>query len=182
MRVNEVSKRYAKALLAAVKQKGTEKDVSAQLLSVAKIVEEDAQIKNFFANPIVTAEQKLSVIKKSFEGKGLSEEVFNLLLLLAENGRLSRVAEISEAYQNSSDAEQGITRGTIKSASAISDSVKTNLEQKIQKFLNKKIVLSFQEDKKILGGVVAQVGGWTFDDSIETHLKNINEDLNRRAK
>jgi F-type H+-transporting ATPase subunit delta len=47
--------------------------------------------------------------------------------------------------------------------------------------LNKKIILTYKEDPTLLGGVVAQVGGWTFDDSIETHLIKMNEELNRRA-
>lgn len=181
MRVNEVSKRYAKALLAAAKQKGANSKVSAEIVAVAKIVEADPQVKEYFANPMVSVEQKLTVVKTAFEGKGLSEELLNLLMLLAEKARLSLVGEIAAAYQDLEDAEQGITRGVVKSARPIEASVKAELEKKIEQVLKKKIVLTFQEDPKLLGGVVAHVGGWTFDDSIETHLKKINEELNRRA-
>lgn len=181
MRVNEVSKRYAKALLAAAKQKGQDSKVAGEIIAVAKIVSADSQIKEYFANPMVAVEQKMTAVKTAFEGKGLSEEVTNLLLLLAEKARLGLVEEIAEAYQALVDSEQGITRGVVKSARPIDASVKAELEKKIEQVLKKKIVLTFQEDAKLLGGVVAHVGGWTFDDSIETHLKKINEELNRRA-
>ncbi len=181
MRVSEVSKRYAKALLAAAKSKNADAKIASELIAVSKIVNADAQVKQFFANPGLTADQKLAVIKTAFESKGLSEEVYNFLLLLAEKSRLSIIGEVTEAYQALVDLEQGITRGVVKSARPVDAAVKAELESKIEKVLKKKIVLTFQEDPKLLGGMVAHVGGWTFDDSIETHLKKINEELNRRA-
>ena len=74
-----------------------------------------------------------------------------------------------------------MTRGTVKSAKPLSEDAKKDLESRINKILNKKIILTYKEESTLLGGVVAQVGGWTFDDSIETHLTKLNEDLNRRA-
>jgi F-type H+-transporting ATPase subunit delta len=69
----------------------------------------------------------------------------------------------------------------VKSAKALSDEGRKDLEGKISKILNKKIILTYKEESTLLGGVVAQVGGWTFDDSIETHLIKLNEEINRRA-
>jgi F-type H+-transporting ATPase subunit delta len=79
------------------------------------------------------------------------------------------------------DIEEGVTRGVVRSAQALNDDAKKEIENKINKVLNKKIVLTYEQDPKLLGGVVAQVGGWTFDDSLDTHLKKLNEELNRRA-
>jgi F-type H+-transporting ATPase subunit delta len=52
---------------------------------------------------------------------------------------------------------------------------------KTLKILNKKIVLTYTEDPGLLGGMVAQVGGWNFDETIEKHLKRMSDELNRRV-
>ena len=181
MKVNEVSKRYAKALLAVVKQKGIHTKAYSELQAVAESFEKDAAINAYFQNPMISATQKVAAVKAAFAGKGLSEEVFNTLVLLAEKNRIHLLPEVAQAFQDFLDIEEGITRGTVRSAQPLTADAQKELEAKVSKILNKKIVLTYQQDPKLLGGAVATVGGWTFDDSIETHLTKLNEELNRRA-
>lgn len=181
MKVHEVSKRYAKALLAIAKQKGIHAKAYAELQGVADAFAKDAAITAYFQNPLISSTQKVAAVKSALEGKGLSEEVFNTLVLLAEKNRIQLLSEVATAYQEFLDIEEGVTRGTVRSAQPLSADAQKELESKVSKILNKKIVLTYQQDPKLLGGAVAQVGGWTFDDSIETHLKKLNEELNRRA-
>lgn len=177
MVTSEVSKRYAKALLAVTKQKGVHAKAFADLQAVAGGFKTE---RGYFENPMVSPEQKVTAVKAALTGK-VSEEVLNTILLLAEKGRLSVLDEVAQAFQDFLDIEEGITRGVVRSAQALSADGQKEIEQKISKVLNKKIVLTYEQDPKLLGGVVAQVGGWTFDDSIDTHLKKLNEELNRRA-
>jgi F-type H+-transporting ATPase subunit delta len=181
MRVSEVSKRYAKALLAVAKQKGVHAKVLAELQVVAQALTGDVEIKAYFANPTISAEKKAEVLKSAFTNKGVSEEVVNTLILLAENNRSEIFDQVVAAYQDFLDIEGGVTRGVVRSAQPLSADAQKALETKINGVLKKKIVLTFEQDPKLLGGVVANVGGWTFDDSIDTHLKKLNEELNRRA-
>src|SRR5437868_4697254 len=99
-----------------------------------------------------------------------------------------RVSEVSKRYAKALLAvtkQKGVHTKALAElkvvAQALSTDAKKSLETKISGVLKKKIVLTFQQDPKLLGGVVADVGGWTFDDSIDTHLKKLNEELNRRA-
>lgn len=181
MKITEVSRRYARALIAVAKQKGQHTRVQQDLEAIAQVFKKDATVAAYFQNPLIGPDQKKAVIEKTFHGKGALEEVYNLLLLLAEKNRMGNFEEVVAAYQEQMDLEQNVTRGEVKSAKALTDEAKKDLESRINKILNKKIILTYKEDPTLLGGVVAQVGGWTFDDSIETHLIKLNEELNRRA-
>lgn len=177
----EVARRYAKALLALTKQKSTHRRALAELLQVREAIVGDKNIEGYFANPLIAPDQKIQAVKNAFVGKGMLEEVANLLVLLAEKNRFSILSSLVDAFQESIDQEEGITRGVVRAAKPLSAEQTKNLEDKIGQTLKKKIVLTFKEDPKLLGGVVAQVGGWTFDDSIESHLRKLNEELNRSA-
>lgn len=182
MSATELSKRYAKALMGLTKESGKADKALSELKSICGIFSADASIADYFANPLVAPEAKKNVIKASLQDRGISSEVVNLLLLLAENGRLFVLESIAEAYQALLDEEQGVTRGQVRSAKALPLDGQKALQERLSKQLNKKIVLSFSEDTSLLGGAVAQVGGLTFDDSLESHLKKLNEELNRRIK
>lgn len=181
MRASEVSKRYAKALLAVAKQKGIHARAQLEIQALANAFSADVAIQSFVSNPMISADDKVSSVKKALEGKGLSEEVLNTVVLLAEKNRLEILDQVAHAYQDLLDLEEGLTRGIVRSAQPLSADAQKDIEQKVGKILNKKIILTYQQDPKLLGGVVAQVGGWTFDDSIDSHLKKLNEELNRRA-
>lgn len=181
MSISEASRRYAKAMMALAKQKGRHERVHAELNAIAKMFKADSAVRAYFINPLISPEQKKNVVQASFGEKGLLEEVYNLLQLLVEKNRFGAFEDIVSAFDEQMDIEGGVTRGSVKSAKPLSDDAKKDLESRINKILNKKIILTYKEDPSLLGGVVAQVGGWTFDDSIETHLIKLNEDLNRRA-
>lgn len=181
MNTSEVSKRYAKALLAATKQKGIHAKAYTELQAVATGFMKDEDTKNFFQNPTISSDQKVTVVKSALANTQLSEEVLSTILLLASKDRLGVIDEVAQAFQDYVDQEDGITRGTVRSAQPLDEAARKSVEANIMKVLNKKIVLTYSQDPKLLGGIVAQVGGWTFDDSVDTHLKKLNEELNRRA-
>jgi F-type H+-transporting ATPase subunit delta len=181
MRVSEISKRYAKALLAVTKQKGSHLIALKELNQIADAFSKDAGTIEYFANPVISSEKKVAAVKAALSGVSISEEVLNTINLLGDKNRLNLLPQVVISFQEFLDIEEGITRGVVKSAQPLSEEARKEIEQKINKILNKKIVLTYQQDPKLLGGVITQVGGWTFDDSLDTHLKKLNEELNRRA-
>jgi F-type H+-transporting ATPase subunit delta len=181
MRTNEISKRYAKALLALVKQTGLHTKTYSELHAVLGVFQKDSTVKQYFENPIVSISQKVAALNAALSDKGISDEVKNTLLLMTEKNRIQHLPGMIEAFLGYLDIEEGITRGVVRSAQPLSADSQKELEVKVSNVLKKKIVLTYQQDPKLLGGAVAQVGGWIFDDSIETHLKKMNEELNRRA-
>lgn len=179
MSQSEISKRYARAIYTALKQAGTQEKGLSELRVVAQVFEKDPEISNYFTNPLISIAQKSEVIRKSFSDKGLSSEVLGLITLMAEKNRLAHLSDVVKSYELISDAEKGITTGIVRAAKPLLPADQKELEAKINQVLKKKIVLTFKEDPSLLGGVIAEVDGWTFDDSIETHLKKLSEVLTR---
>lgn len=181
MKITEVARRYAKAIMSIVQQSNQQFRAQQEISAIADILKKDAQIADYFNSPLVPLEQKKAAVAASFANKGLLPEVQNLLLLLVAKNRFGAFEQVAAAFQEEMDAAQGITRGAVASAKPMSESARQALEAEIHKLLNKKTILTYKEDPSLLGGVVAEVGGWTFDDSIKTHLVKLNEELNRRA-
>lgn len=176
--ISEVAKRYAKALFESVTEAERAK-VLSQLKNLSMAMQAEKSVAEFFASPIVANEQKAQLVK-ALAGK-LDEKVFQFLMLLTEKNRMSSFVDIAAAYEQITDHAMGITRGIVKTAGSVSDEQKKQIEIVIAQATHKKVELTYVEEPGLLGGLVAHVGGWTFDDSIATHLTQMGEELNRRS-
>jgi F-type H+-transporting ATPase subunit delta len=177
-RISQLAKRYAKALFGSV---SNQEHALAELRTVVEIVSQDADILAFFHSHLQVDQVKKEIVNTAFQGRGLSAETMQFLLLLAEKGRFGQIVEIATAFEAMVDEHNGIIRGTVQSAITLNDSSRARLEGAITHFLNKKVILTYSEDPSLVGGVLAQVAGWTFEDTLDSHLNRLKEDLNRRA-
>jgi F-type H+-transporting ATPase subunit delta len=180
MMISEVSRRYARALYEHAKSGNNSDRVLSELRSLNQAVQSEPAILEFLNQPLISPDNKISALTKALSGK-VSPEVLSTLTLLAEKNRLGIFSELAQAFETIIDSDHGVTRGTVRSASALSPEARKKIEDKINQVTGKKVILTFTEDSKLLGGMVAQVGGWTFDDSLDSHLHRLNEELNRRS-
>jgi F-type H+-transporting ATPase subunit delta len=178
--ISEVGRRYARAIFELTRGNGIQERVFNELRSLKQSYTSDAAVAEFLSSPMITPTNKVAALQAALSGK-ITSEVLNLLKLLAEKNRLEVLPEIVDAYEEIADSVHGVTRGKVVSAAPLSTEERKKIEETVTRVTKKKVILNFEEDTSLLGGMVAQVGGWTFDDSLKSHLVRINEDLNRRT-
>jgi F-type H+-transporting ATPase subunit delta len=181
MRYDEIAKRYAKALYQLATDHKTEAKVFEDLRALQKIIHDVPEALAYFDSPIVEKRGREASLKQAFSSKGLSEEVVSFMLLLAHKNRLGILTQIIEAFQNEIDSANGVTRGTVESAITLSPEERKILESTVRKVTKKEVILTYKTNPKVIGGMVARVGGYTFDDTIQSHLIRMNDDLKRRV-
>jgi len=181
MRIPELAGRYAKALYEIAVDNKTQDKVFANLRELEQIFARDPEISAFFQSPLIKTEDRVRVLETAFQNKGLVKEVYDLILLLARNNRLPIFGDVVLAYQSECDTANNVARGTVRSAMALGQGERQRIEETVERVLSKKVILTYKVDPSVIGGLVAQVGSYTFDDSIASHLKRMNEELKRRT-
>lgn len=178
--ISEVARRYAKAFFELTRGNGLQDRVFNELRSLRQAYLGEPAIVEFLSSPLVAPTTKIEAMKSALTGK-ITAEVLNLLTLLAEKNRLEVLPDIVDAYEAIVDESHGVTRGKVMSATALTTEERKKIEETVTKVTKKKVILNFEEEAELLGGMIAQVGGWTFDDSLKSHLTRLNEELNRRT-
>lgn len=181
MTISEVAARYSRALFDIAMDQKQSKQVLEQIRSLNNLFAKDQEISSFFQSPLVKVEDKERILSKAISGMGLIDEVDSFVRLLAKKGRLSLFNQILEEFQNLTDQENQVTRGVVSSAATLSPEDRHAVETKVSSYIKKNVILVYKEDETLLGGLVARVGSFTFDDSLATHLNRIKEELKRRA-
>lgn len=181
MRTSELARRYAKAVFQLTEKNASVETALNQLRAVSEAIEKAPDLKGFFVSPVIKAEDHEKTFENLFEKKDFLLEVKGLLMVLASNRRLANLGEVVSALQLEVDQSRGVDHGLVKSATTLVPEERAAIEKIISKYTGKKAVMEYQEDKALLGGLVAHVGSFTFDDSLDTQLERMKEDLKNRG-
>lgn len=179
MRSALVAARYARALYNLAKEANEQDGVFEQMRVVDDAFSLEKEIMEFVHSPLVRPSQKEKAMEQLTLKVKMSDTLKKFLLLLAKKNRLGIFSEVLTAYQMIADEAHGVTRGVVRSATVLPPEERKRIEQLVGKATKKQVILTYKEDPSLLGGLVAEVGSFTFDDSLSSHLIRINEQLNR---
>ena len=172
---NIVARRYAKALF-AVAQTQSDKAALAQygddLARLAGVLENAPELTKIFRNPIFGVEEKRGVITKILDKIAPCAMVRNFCLLLF-------LPEINASYGMLLDSVQGVLRGKLVTAVKLSDGVQKNVVDKLQKESGQTVVLDYEVDQDIIGGLMLKIGDKVLDASIRAQLQILKENIKR---
>lgn len=174
--------RYARALYNLAKDKNEQDTVFAQMRVINEAFSNDKEIAQFLFSPVIRPAEKVAVLEKMVSALPLNEAMKNFVLLLSKKDRLGIFKEILTAYEFINDEAHGVTRGVVRSATVLAPEERKRIETLVGRATKKQVILTYKEDPSLLGGLVAEVGSFTFDDSLTSHLKRINEQLTRSVQ
>lgn len=181
MRNMILATRYAKALYNLAKEKGEQDAVFNQMRAVGEAFTNDKEVAEYIQSPVIRPTDKVKVIEKMTAAVQMPESLKNFVLLMAKKNRLPIFNDVVTAYQTIADEAHGVTRGVVRSATVLDPAERTRIAELVSRATKKQVILTYKEDPSLLGGLVAEVGSFTFDDSLISHLKRIKEQLNRSA-
>ena len=182
MRNLVLASRYARALYNLAQEKSEQDAVFAQMRVINEAFSSDKEISQFLFSPVVRPSEKVQALEKLTAALPLSEAMKNFILLLGKKNRLGIFKEIMTAFEFINDEAHGVTRGTVRSATVLAPEERKRIETLVGRATKKQVILTYKEDPSLLGSLVAEVGSFTFDDSLTSHLKRINEQLTRSVQ
>ena len=180
--MKQLAQRYARALYALAKDTNQQDQVLAEMRVIAEVLTGDAEVRAFVNARTIRPGDKVAALTKVFASLNVVEPLKQFVLLLAKKGRLPLFAVMVDAYQTISDAQHGVTRGVVRAAVLPGPEERQRISELVGRATKKQVILTYQEDPSLLGGLVAEVGSLTFDDSLTTHLRRMNEQLTRSVQ
>ncbi|WP_457605662.1 F0F1 ATP synthase subunit delta [Nitratifractor sp.] len=113
-----IAKRYAKALMEVASAEELKASLTA-LRAIQKSLEEK-ELAEIVASPLVSGEEKFSLVVEPLKGK-LPEKLFNLLHLMSEKGRLNLLPTLAEILSFELKREENRYEGIVEADEALSE-------------------------------------------------------------
>jgi F-type H+-transporting ATPase subunit delta len=178
MIVGSITRRYAKALFELAVEQGKVEVWSEALQSLKRAVDASDELRDVLVNPMYAREQRRAIGQKLVVALKLDPEPANLVYLLGDRNRLAYLGAIVDEFGALADAKLGRLRAHVTSAVPLDPASAQAIADKLARATRAQVIVERDVDASLVGGVVAQVGSFTFDGSIRTQL----EDLRRTLK
>lgn len=174
-----LARRYAKALLLIGKEDGQMDIYRRELDDVCAVFRENDNLRQILSNPLYGRSARRQILESLLKKLSLSRIMQSFLLLLFDKGRVARLEDVARSYQQLADAFQNIARAQITSAVALNDEAVEKIRAALVRMTSRDVILSVDEDPRIIGGIVTKVGDLVYDGSIRTQLRNLRESFKR---
>ena len=174
---NPAAKRYATALFELARHNQQENDVNRQLQNVKDIIQNSNELKKFIKSPTFPPKQKINAIKEIIKKIKCQKIVENFILVITKNRRLNIIEDIINAYQNQIIRQKNQINAEIITANKIKQKNIDEISKIIEKNTNKKPVIKTNINPEIIGGIIVRVGSQMFDNSIQTKLQKLKNNM-----
>jgi len=171
-----VSTRYAKALNSLADDKGNFVKIAADVELVLNTYTGSHELRVMLASPVVQESKKRDIIEALFGGE-IEKESLEFLIFLLEKKRIIDLPYILKRFLELRDEKYGIVRVKIKSAVELDKSQGEKLESNFKSITDKDVELSYEIDKELIGGFVAQYGDTLIDASVKNQLRLLKKKL-----
>jgi F-type H+-transporting ATPase subunit delta len=123
-----------------------------------------------FASPEVSLTAKMQALATITEKLELSFPVRSFAAVVARHGRIPDLPAVADAYGKMLDELMGRARATLIFAVQPSDPETTRIVRKLEQIARKQIIPTIKIDPELLGGVIVELEGKTYDGSLNSRL------------
>ena len=163
---------YARATYQAARETGSTGDWS-QALAFAARVAADPQVDGLLGDPRLTRADAVKLLSP----EQASEAVHGFLGLLAQNGRLKLLPEISGLFEQFRAEAEKIVRAKITSAAPMSQAELDTLTAALKRRFGREVEVEAGVDASLIGGAVIDAGDVVIDGSVKGKLARLEAAL-----
>lgn len=144
--------------------------------TVRELIENVPVICEVLEAPVIPREEKKRAVDRIFP-----EETKAFIKLLCDYDRVDQLKNICEAYEEQYRHIHHILKAEIYSAKPLGDEKKQEIEKFLQgKYPNMTYQLSYEIEKKLMGGTLVKAGNMEYDNSYEGRLHQLELKLTGR--
>ena len=173
------AKRYSQAVFEIALETKELDRWQSDLRKMGSLGENDALIA-FLESPKVQPDDKARLLSEQLNG--VNPLALNLVYLLAARGRLRSIGDIADGYQQLLNNYRGIETAEVVSATALNEEDKRRLAEHLGTIVGKKVALKTEVESRLIGGVIARIGGKLLDGSTRSKLEALRKELVRAGR
>lgn len=174
----KIAANYANAWFEAAKDKKMEDKVFEEIQLLNASYSLDKSVWNALAAPIDDALVRKNILETLAKKIKLSPISTDALLIIAENGRISFLDLILQEFTKIYYKYNGIVEVLVETAIQLSDTQDKKLHSVLETGLNSKVLLKYQINPEVLGGLRVSFNSFLIDDTLQTKLNRIKLLLN----
>ncbi len=168
--------RYAQALHDLATGEAVLAVVGADLAEIQSDLAGSGELRHFIGNYQLASARRMQALESLFATR-VHPMVWRFIRLLESKRRLGLLGEICVDFKKQEEGRQGVLRGHLISAFALSSDDVKGIALEAGSRIRKELILETEVNPELLGGCQLQVGDKVYDFSLAARLRMIRQTM-----
>lgn len=170
----QVVEPYASALMSLARSQDLSEQFGENVRSLLNLLQSSEQLRDFFANPFVKAEDKKAVLGQ-IVGESIHPYMRNFLMVLVDRRRIQLLEPICQQYLALLRELNQTVLAEVTSAVELTENQQQAVREKVMAMTNAhQVELDSKIDPELIGGVIIKVGSQVIDASLRGQLRRLS--------
>ncbi len=178
--MTDLAREYGEGLYELCEEENLAESGLEQLQMLKSCFKEQPDFLMLLSNMALPKEERCGVIEKTLRGQ-VHDYVLNFLKILCERNLLHQFYGCEEAYRNLYNQQHSILEAVVTTASPLNDAQRKQLMEKLRSMTGHSITLKEKVDTAVIGGVLLEMDGKRYDNTLRHRLDGLQQALNENA-
>lgn len=169
------ARRYAEAAFEIAARDGAFEEWRDDLATAAELIGNE-RVMRFLDNPARPLPERTAVIDELL-GSRVARGVRNLVILLAERGRIELLPAAVGEFRRLFNEQSGVVTAVVTSAAELTDDELAAVRSRVEAMTGATVDLEVVVDEKLIGGLTVRIGDQLLDASVRGRLERLREQL-----
>jgi F-type H+-transporting ATPase subunit delta len=177
MNIHQMANKYTLALHAAITDREELQRTDQAYRTFMRICDSEPNLLRFLRNPIVPLSARRKVMDTALQACAPPPAMEAMAYLLLERNRFSLLPVIVSQYMTQVDTWLNRVEVTIHTAIPLTEELKAKISKSLENFTKSSIRMLCVVDPSILGGLIVNMQGFSFDFSFKNRLERLKKKL-----
>jgi len=177
---SDIAKVYADALFDLAKAAGTIDKIGAELQELASFQVQEPQFAEFLSSQVIDDDERERSLERMFRGR-VDDTLLDTLQVMNQHGRIGLLPQLLRAFVLRIEEDRGQVEVQAISAVELSGVEQADVQTLAAQLTGRQPLMDYRIDPSIIGGLVLEVGGYRYDDSVRHNLDALRRRLLERS-
>ena len=177
--MTKLAREYGEGLYALAVEEKTEEAWLGDLATLLAVFREQPDYLRLLGNMALPREERLALLDQTFRGR-LHPYLLNFLKLLCERGVLGDFSGCEQTYRELYNEAHKVVEAVVTTGVALTDDQRSRLLKKLRDMTGERVNITEKVDPAVLGGVVLEMNGRRYDNSVATRLETMRRVISGR--
>ena len=170
--MTELAREYGDGLYALCAEENLTADMLGQLQALKALLREQPDFIRLLSNMSLPKAARVGILARALRGQ-VHPYLLNFLKILCERGSLHEFEGCEGAFRENYNRDHAVLEATVTTPGPLSSAQRLKLLKKLRDMTGKTVRLSEKTDPAVIGGVLLEMNGQRYDNTVRHRLEEI---------